>query len=84
MKMKDEWENLAFTLSFYKETDLPILASCEDIQTLLDDHIVKTLTMKNSIHVKPFKSELLEWENKIDSVQKIIDKALLVSVWCSC
>ena len=77
-KMKEEWEGLSFNLILYRDTDITIMASCEDIQTLLDDHIVKTLTIKSSVHVKFFEAELLAWEKKINNVQQIIDEALMV------
>lgn len=78
-KMKEEWENLMFEMAHYRDTSFPILASCDEIQALLDDHIVKTLTMKGSVYVKPFEAELIEWEKKIHSVQDIIDGCLNVS-----
>ena len=38
-----------------------------NLQVLLDDHIVKTMTMKGSPFVVPFEAELKEWESKLVS-----------------
>ena len=66
-KMKNEWENMSFTFVPYKDTSFYILASFEDIQTLLDDHYVKTVTMKNSPFVLPFEKEVNSWCNELVS-----------------
>lgn len=39
-----------------------------NLQVLLDDHIVKTMTMKGSPFVVPFEAELKEWESKLVSL----------------
>jgi hypothetical protein len=52
--MQEDWEPVMFNTSKYKDTGLTILSSVDDIQTILDDHIVKTQTMKGSPFIKPF------------------------------
>lgn len=54
-----EWQGIEFTVVEYSDTGTYILSSVLDIQTLLDDHIIKTQTMKNSPYIKPFETEIL-------------------------
>ncbi|GAB1862505.1 Dynein heavy chain 3, axonemal [Camponotus japonicus] len=81
-KMKEEWQEVYFELTLYRETGVAILTAVDDIQMLLDDHILKAQTMRGSPFVKAFEEEMQQWEEKLIMMQDIIDQWLLCqSTW---
>ncbi|XP_025152566.1 dynein heavy chain 3, axonemal [Harpegnathos saltator] len=76
-KMKEEWKDVYFDLMPYRETGVFILTAVDDIQTLLDDHVLKAQTMRSSPFVKAFEREMQQWEEKLIAMQDIIDQWLL-------
>ncbi|KAJ8670547.1 hypothetical protein QAD02_001806, partial [Eretmocerus hayati] len=77
-KMEKDWVDQVFTINDYKDSGTFVVAAVDDIQLMLDDHIMKTMTMKNSPYIKPFEEEILSWERKLILVQNILDQWLAV------
>ncbi|KAA3677673.1 dynein heavy chain, axonemal, partial [Paragonimus westermani] len=77
-KMKEEWRLMHFELLPYRDTGISILSAIDDIQVLLDDHIIKAQTMRNSPYIKPFEKEMIAWETKLISMNDILDVWLKV------
>lgn len=78
-KMKAEWEDVVFECVPYRETGVHILAAVDDIQVMLDDHILKAQTMRGSPYIKPFEAEMQAWEEKLIMMQDILEQWLTVS-----
>ena len=72
-KMKAEWKSFCFECVPYRESGVSILSGVEDVQQMLDDHILKAQTMHSSAYIKPFEEEMKEWEDKLLSMQDILD-----------
>lgn len=63
-KMQNDWDPVIAELKPWKDTGTFIIAggTVDEVQTLLDDQIVKTLTMKGSSFAKTFENRINEWE----------------------
>ena len=57
-KMKEEWEEVKLNTSVYRDSNVSILSAVDEIQTMLDDQIIKTQTMRGSHFIKPFEKEI--------------------------
>ena len=64
-KMKDEWNEILFTFVKYRDTSAYILSAVDDIQLLLDDHIIKAQTMLGSPFIKPLEEMMRAWCDRL-------------------
>eukprot|EP01042_Synura_sphagnicola_P000104 gene104-103_t len=76
--MMREWESIEFEVKPYKESGTFVVGGIDDIVNLLDDHIVKTQTMRGSPYIKPIEKECKEWEYKLKYAQGLLD------AWMAC
>ncbi|XP_023310238.1 dynein heavy chain 3, axonemal [Anoplophora glabripennis] len=76
-KMKDEWVDIKFECVPYRDTGVNILTAVDDIQVMMDDHILKAQTMRGSPYVKAFEAEMQAWEEKLISMQDILEQWLI-------
>ena len=77
-KMRQDWNTLSFVFVPYKDTGVSILSAVDDIQVMLDDHSVKTMTMKSSPFIGPFANEVNSWDEKLVRMKAIMDSWLRV------
>lgn len=56
--MVEVWDGVSFNHHPYRESGVSILTAVDEIQTMLDDQIVKTQTMRGSPFIKPFETEI--------------------------
>lgn len=80
VKMNAEWEPVVLETKTFKETGTHIImgASLEEIQALLDDHSMKTITMKGSVYAKTFQAELDRFEEWLSYCMELLEFAVKV------
>lgn len=57
-RMMEDWDEIVFNTTQYRDSGVHILAAVDEIQAILDDQIVKTQTMRGSPFIKPFENEI--------------------------
>ncbi|XP_059479374.1 dynein axonemal heavy chain 3-like [Neocloeon triangulifer] len=78
LAMKDEWREIELPCVPYRDAGVATLGPLDHIQLMLDDHILRAQTMHSSPFVRAFEEEMQAWEDKLISMQDIID------AWLTC
>lgn len=76
--MVGEWEPINFEVLPYKDTGTCIIKVGDEVNQLLDDHVVMTQAMNFSPYKKPFEERIIQWEAKLHTAQDVLDE------WISC
>ncbi|VVC38387.1 Dynein heavy chain, domain-2,Dynein heavy chain domain,Dynein heavy chain, P-loop containing D4 domain,P- [Cinara cedri] len=76
----EEWNELYLNLVPYRDSGTHILSGVDEIQLVLDDHVLKMLTMKNSPFIKPFEEFSKNLEEKLLLLNNILDYWIKVQV----
>ncbi|CAH8511378.1 unnamed protein product [Dicrocoelium dendriticum] len=73
-KMVSEWQTVVFEVIPYKDTGTCIIKIGDDVNQLLDDHVVMTQAMNFSPYKKPFEERIAQWEAKLHTTQDVLDE----------
>ncbi|KAL2642110.1 hypothetical protein R1flu_009697 [Riccia fluitans] len=79
-KMQDEWIGINIDYKDWHNTGTTILCNMDDLQTLLDDQLLKTQSMQSSPYAAPFEDRVKVWVGKLTLMKKIIDEWLKCQV----
>ncbi|OXU22263.1 hypothetical protein TSAR_003308 [Trichomalopsis sarcophagae] len=79
-KMTSEWDDVHFTTMAFKDSRVNILTQLDDIQALLEEHIVKVQAMRGSAFVKPIADEVKVFYDLLLRIQKTLDEWAKVQV----
>jgi dynein heavy chain len=68
-KMQADWAALSFRIIDYKDTGTAVVGGADEVQALLDDHLVKTQAMRASPYIKALEQEACAWEALLMALQ---------------
>lgn len=61
--MEREWDDIKFQLAPYKETGVSIMINNEPIWELIDEQIMKSISMCGSPYIEFMEKEMQNWKN---------------------
>ncbi|CAJ1371943.1 unnamed protein product [Effrenium voratum] len=73
--MKKEWRPIEFGLVPHK-AGTHMVRGIDEIQAVLDDHIVKTMGIRGSPFVEPIEKEVKDWLQKLTYIQDLLEQWL--------
>ena len=65
------WSECEFEVLDYRSTGTGVIKISEEVNSLLDDHIVLTQQFSFSPYKGPFEERIMDWERKLRLVQEV-------------
>lgn len=75
-QMQTIWEGINFQIIPYKTSS--IIRGYDEIQIVLDEHIINTQAMQFSPYKKPFEDQIIEWNNSLKTMSDVLEE------WAKC
>lgn len=77
-RMHQEWDDVTLELKEYKLTYVLRSTTSDEVQALLDEHIVKGQTMQASRFARPLSKQIKEWVDSLILIQDVLE------AWLKC
>lgn len=74
--METKWQQINFQILAYKNSH--IIRGYDEIQIILDEHIVNTQAMQFSPFKKPFEEKIIDWNNTLKTMSDVLEE------WAKC
>lgn len=71
-QMQTIWEGINFQIIPYKTSS--IIRGYDEIQIVLDEHIINTQAMQFSPYKKPFEEQIIEWNNSLKTMSDVLEE----------
>lgn len=71
-KMQAAWTGVKFEYGAWHATGTSILKGVDDLQQMLEEHLVKTQSLATSPYIGPFEDRVKLWLEKLNLVQEVL------------
>jgi dynein heavy chain len=74
-KMENDWKDLRFELTTFRDSGIPILQgqNVDEILLLLDEHALTAQTIRSSPDVVPMQERAVNWDRLMIFLQEVLD-----------
>ncbi|XP_026667107.1 dynein heavy chain 12, axonemal-like [Ceratina calcarata] len=82
--MIKEWDRISFDISFDHQTGMNVFSSSNDIELLLEDHLVKIEEMRTSNFIRQMASTMTNFFESLTRIQEIINQWNYIQMILNC